>query len=314
MQNTDLRPLGAGELLDRAVTLYVRRFVVIVSALAIVVIPLLVVDVLFSPSSLRVSEDLMGLLQAGGNPAKVRAATAAMARDSHWTGSLLALTLGSIVVRLVMWNALLAVIASAYAGARTGLPEAYALAVRRWLPQLAVLMVWIVLGLIVAVPLVLLYVLIILAVIAVAFAHVTVLTVLVGLVLGLGFLALAVTVFAWVMMTYELATVAVVTETGNPIHAAETALRRGFAPTMRRRTVVGGLVLIVVLYGGSIPAAALGAIAAALTHQPLLNVAASGVASIVLEGLIAAFVVVFATDVRVRREGLDLAILAQGTP
>jgi hypothetical protein len=313
VQNTDLRPLGAGELLDRAVTLYVRRFVVIVAVLAIVIVPILLLDVVVSPGSLRVTDDLMGLLQAGGNVAKVKAATAAITRDSRWTGPALTLSVGSVFVRVLMWNALLCVIASAYSGVHTGLPQAYRLAVRRWLPQLVVMMVWVVLGIIAAVPLLLLYVLIILAVVGVSFAHVTVLTVILGLVLGLGYLALAVTVFAWIMMTYELATVAVVTETGNPVTAVETALRRGFARTTRWRTVVAGLVLIAVLYGGSIPAAAIGAVAAALAHQPLLTVAVSGVASIVLEGLIAAFVVVFATDVRVRREGLDLAVLAEAS-
>lgn len=313
MQNIDLRPLGAGELLDRAVTLYVRRFVVIVAVLAIVIVPLLLLDVVVSPGSFRVTDDLLGLFRAGGNAAKVREATAALVRDSRWTTSIAAVTVGAVIVRVLMWNALLAVIASAYAGTRTGLPAAYERALRRWLPQLVVLMVWIVLGLIAAVPLLLLYVVIVFGVVAISFAHVLALTVIVGLVFGLAYLAIVLAVIAWMTMTYELATVAVVTESGNPVNAIEAALRRGFGRTTRWRTVLAGLVLIAVLYGGSIPVAAVGTIAAAVVHQPLLAVAINGVGSIVLEGLIAAFVVVFATDVRVRREGLDLAVLAEAS-
>jgi len=45
LRQTELRPLGAGELLDRAVTLFVRDFVPIVTVLAVVIVPLVILSV-----------------------------------------------------------------------------------------------------------------------------------------------------------------------------------------------------------------------------------------------------------------------------
>jgi len=98
VENTDLRPLGAGEILDRAVTLYVRRFVAIVSVLAVVTVPLLLIETVLAPGQLRVFTDLGALVRAGGDAGKMRAATAAMLRDSRWTGSLVAFNAGAVAV------------------------------------------------------------------------------------------------------------------------------------------------------------------------------------------------------------------------
>src|SRR5947209_13783940 len=49
VQNTELRPLGAGEMLDRAITLYVRRFALIVTVLAVVSVPIVLLEALTVP-------------------------------------------------------------------------------------------------------------------------------------------------------------------------------------------------------------------------------------------------------------------------
>jgi hypothetical protein len=75
---------------------------------------------------------------------------------------------------------------------------------------------------------------------------------------------------------------------------------------MRVRTIVGGLIVFVVSYVGSLPLLAVAVTLTAVTHVDALYFAIVGVGSVLLEGLVAAFVVVFATDVRVRREGFDI--------
>jgi hypothetical protein len=311
VDNTDLRPLGAGEILDRAVTLYVRRFVAIVSVLAVVTVPLLLIEMLVAPGRVQVFADLGGLLQAGGDPGKVRAATAAVMRDSHWTGTLLGFNLGAAIVRVLMWNALLVVVASAHGGLRTALGDAYFRAARCWLAQLVVAVVYVALAAIAAVPLLLAYLAVIVVVIGVSFTHSVPLTATVGIVLGVALLAVAVGVMAWLLMAYELAAVAVATETSNPVTAVETALRRALGRTTRWRTLLAGLVLLAVIYGAAIPIGIAAALVGLVAHEPVLTVAVTGVGNVVLEGLTAAFVVVFALDVRVRREGLDLAALVE---
>jgi hypothetical protein len=77
--------------------------------------------------------------------------------------------------------------------------------------------------------------------------------------------------------------------------------------------MVGGLVVFVVSEVGSLPLIAVAATLTALTHVDALYFAILGVGSVLLEGIVAAFVVVYAVDVRVRREGFDI-IAAEPPP
>jgi hypothetical protein len=111
---------------------------------------------------------------------------------------------------------------------------------------------------------------------------------------------------AWVYMTYQLASAAVVIESMNPIAAVTAALRRSFALQTWWRTIVAGLIVLAVTQGAALVFAALGILVATLAHMEQLSFVILGVGTIVVEGVLAVFVVVFSTDVRVRREGLDL--------
>ena len=313
MQNTDLRPLGAGELLDRAVTLYVRRFVAIATVLALITVPLLLLQALVAPGAFRVGGDLLDIMRAGGNAAKSSDVLARMVRDTQFTGPAAAVTLGGMLVRLLMWNALVAVIAGAYAGIAVSPGAAYALALRRWLPQLLVGLAFFVLAVVALIPVGVLYVAIIAAVVGLTVAKLQIAAIVLGILLGLAFIGLLFAVLAWLLMAYELASVAVVTESPSPVGAVASGLRRAFGRGTRWRTLIAGLAYLALVYGASIPAATVGLLLGALTHQPLLAAAVSAVASVLVQGLLGAFVVVYATDVRVRREGLDLAALA-GAP
>ena len=71
--------------------------------------------------------------------------------------------------------------------------------------------------------------------------------------------------------------------------------------------------MLLVTEGASLLFAAVGLILAALTHVPPVSFAILGLGQILVEGLLAVFVVVYATDIRVRREGLDLVAMT-GSP
>jgi len=98
------------------------------------------------------------------------------------------------------------------------------------------------------------------------------------------------------------------------VTAVGTALRRSFAPGMKLRTIVGGMVVFVVSQVGTLPIVGLGILASTTTHIDALYFAILGAGSVLLEGVVAAFVIVFAVDVRVRREGLDLVVGPPVTP
>jgi hypothetical protein len=308
VQNTELRPLGAGEMLDRAITLFVRRFAAIVAVLAVVSVPLIVLQALAAPHAAHVFGDLARVFSAAGNPAASRAAADAIAADDRTGPVTVIVLLAAAIVRPLMWCALVTVLAAAYAGVQTSIGDAYRFALRRWFPLILVSLTFAVLGGFAAVPIIIVYLLVLLAVVAFSALHYTVALVIVGVVGVLLVIGLAAVIGALVLMAYELSAVAVVTETASPVEAIGIGMRRAFAPGMKRRTVVGGLVVLLVSQVGTLPLIGVAAVVAAVTHVDALYFAIIGVGTVLLDGIVAAFVVVFAVDARVRREGFDLIL------
>lgn len=308
MQNSDLRPLGAGELLDRAITLYVRRFALIVTVLAAVIVPMGVLQALAAPNSAHAFADMARAIGSAGDAAASRAAADAMARDGRMTPLTGLVIFLSAVVRLLMWSAIIATLSSAYAGTRTTIGEAYRLGLQRWIPQALVALSFLVIGAFAMLPVLIYYVILVVVGIALSALHQIVVLIVAlvagGLILIAGICVLAALIF----MAYELAAVAVVTETANPITAIGIGLRRALATGMKRRTIVAGLVLMLVSQAGALPLIAIAVVLTAIAHFDALYFAVLSVGAVLIDGLVAAFVVVYAVDVRVRREGLDIVI------
>ena len=112
------------------------------------------------------------VFSSAGDPAARAAAQAAQGRQPgrppHRACSCV-----SICVRLLEWSAIVTVVANAYAGAPTTIAQAYAVGLRRWPQQLLIALVFVALGIIAAIPLLIRYVIVIFAVIALAALQVT---------------------------------------------------------------------------------------------------------------------------------------------
>lgn len=314
MYTTELRPLGAGELLDRAVTLFVRRFLPIVVVLAVVIAPLMLLEAMIAPGSARVYTDLGRIVTAGGNGSASRAAIAALSRDSTTASQTVVIMLLTFAVRLLMWSAIVAYVAAAYAGTTLSLAAVYRTAVRCWPAQLVVALAFLVMSTIASIPLFMAYLVGVVAVVALVSLKIEAMAVVLGIAVALIVFGGFALVGSWIYMSYQLATVAVVTEGANPIAAVTASLRRTFTRQTWWRTVVAGLIVLAVAEGGALPMIALAGILSALTHAGALFYAIAGAGTILLDGLVASFVVIYATDVRVRREGLDLLAMTQPTP
>jgi hypothetical protein len=306
VQNSELRPLGAGEILDRAVTLFVRRFVPIVAVLAIAILPLMLTEALIAPGSARMFADLGRVLMSTRGGADSAAAAAALTRDQAGMGQYAIVVLLSLVVRLLMWSAILAVASAAYAGATTPFGTAYRLALRCWPGQVVVAVTFGIIASVLFVPVVIAYAIALAGVVGLIALHAEVIAAIFGIVAAIVVLGAFLLLGAWVYMTYQLASAAVVIESMNPIAAVTAALRRSFALQTWWRTIVAGLIVLAVTQGAALVFAALGILVATLAHMEQLSFVILGVGTIVVEGVLAVFVVVFSTDVRVRREGLDL--------
>jgi hypothetical protein len=316
VQNNELRPLGAGELLDRAVTLFVRRFVPIVIVLAITIVPLFVLQAIATPESAHVVSDMGRILAAAGTAGTTRDPTADLEKLNAGLLPQLVFVLVAMLARLLMWSAIVYVIAAAYAtGASPSVGDAYKVGANCWPAQLLVGIVFSVLGSICLMPLMLLYIAILAGIFALAFLHVNTAITVTFVILGIVVLFAAFAIVgSFVYMTYELATVYIVTESPNAVAAITAAIRRTVSRATWWRTVVAGLVVLAITQGGLLPLLFLAGLLVAVTHIDGLYFAIFGTGTILLDGLVAAFVVVYATDMRVRREGLDLVALTQAQP
>ena len=308
MQNTELRPLGAGEILDRAVTLYVRRFVLIVAVLAVVVVPFLIAQAVVSPGSGRIFDDMGKVMSASGHAQTE--AMAQMTRDGQTQPLTYLVIMMNAFARLLEFSAVVAVIAAAYAGSAMTFGGAYRLALRRWLPQIVVALAYLAIAAIAGIPLLMMAFAIGLVVTLIGAAGGGWAAAVIGIVAALVAGVIVICLMCWVYIAYNLAAVAVVTESADIATAIGAGLRRAFGKQTRWRALVAGLIVFAISVGGSLPIIGIAATVSALVHQPALYYAIAGAGTVLLEGLVAAFIVVFATDVRVRREGLDLVVPA----
>lgn len=295
-------------MLDRAITLFVRTFAPIVVVLAVVAVPLTVAEAVVAPQSAHAFMDIARVIASANDPAAARAASDAIAGQDRNGPVAFAFIMISLVVRLLMWGALITVVSQAYRGAPARLGAAYRVALRRWPIQLVVALAFLILGSVAAIPVMIVYVGAALAVVALAALHQTAPAIIVGVIAAVIVIGAAVVLESLAFMAYELAAVSVMTEHAGPAAAIAAGLRRALAPGMKRRTIVAGMVVFLVSQGGLLPVVGLAVFASAVTHVDALYFAILATGGVLLDGLVATFVVVFAVDARVRREGIDLVV------
>lgn len=279
-------------------TLFVRRFVPIVVVLAVVYVPFGIVEWLLIGPVLQHLDSFTG---APGHQIPVTRDPFAILGPGGGARFAASMVLQTVVL-LFTRTALVETLAAGYAGEARRLADAYAVALRRWPAQLLSAVLSALLGLVLAIVWMIGFVVLALLFGALGKA-IAVMTVVVGLALFLAVAALA----AWIYIGAQLATVEVTSGSG-PFAAFSYGLSVAFGPPTRWRALVAALVVGAVALGGELLAAVLGNLIAGITHVTLLSFALGTVVGIVLEGLVTAFIVIYAVDVKVRRQGLDLVL------
>jgi hypothetical protein len=308
----DLRPLGAGEILDRAVTLFVRHFWPLVLILALVVVPLQIISHFVQPSDLaKLLNDYQRLLAVpAGHPEQQTKILREMSAGSAFTpGSVLVILIAVLVSPLA--TTACAILASVnYRGGPISVLTAYRQAVRRWFAQVITTIVFIALyiGLVIAIVLIMVLFVLLVGMIA-ALSQTAGLVV--GIPLGLAFLAVALIGVLLLYFAWELATVSIAIEEPDPGRAIGRSFRRTLGRGLFWRSVLAGLILVVVTFGGALVVGAVGGILAVLTHLSVLVSIFQAIASVVINALLVCYLVVYLYDVRVRREGYDLSLASQ---
>jgi hypothetical protein len=306
---TALRPLGIGEILDRAVNLCVRHFSTLGLIYIVFVIPLSVIQFYASQDFNTYFQALQELTKNGNssNSAEVFQRLGAAAPSANgWTIFLY------IVIQCIgplPGAALISAVAAVYIGQPTSFGIAYRLGLTRWGQLLGVGLMYLFTGGFIYIVAVVAIVLVFFA-IGLIYSVQSTAGIVLGIVVGL-ILLLAVLGFAVLaVLAGQISAVTCVVEGVNFVAAFLSGLKRIFTSIGVRRALPFGLAYVAILFGIGIVAGAGQIILSGLLHSVALGVAYSAVITIFSTAFSTAFIVIFYYDLRVREEGLDLQMLA----
>jgi hypothetical protein len=308
---SDARPSSIGEILDRAVTAYVRRLLPLFVIVALVAIPAGLLGAFASPSFGHVvaAVNQIVTLPPGDTLGRAR-----IMRELNGFGRTAGLIWLFYLVQLLVYplarTALVIFAAKTLDGRVPTIASAYRAAVKRWLPQIIVTIGF--LGIAMA--------LIFAFVFAGVFGGLTLYAVgagsraaaiVVGVILALVAFAGLIVVVALAYTAWLMASVSVAIEDANPVRAIGTGLRRALDRPLLRRTLAVALAIVALDWFGSLAILAFAALVEYFTHITVLYAVVGACAAILLDGLRTVFVLLYMRDVRLRREGSDLLLAAE---
>jgi hypothetical protein len=308
-----LRPLGLGELLDRAVTLCVKHFVPLSLIFLVYAVPLGIVQYFATKDVTNVLQAFTDALQSqvsggkAGDPAALRHAFEAAPPLNGWYPLLIAIV---FFVGPLPTAALIEATSATYLNRATSFAESYRVALARWAPLIGINLLYLVAGGI-------LYLAVLLAAIALAFALALVTATLhaVGIALDvlIGFLVLiaGAAFFIVAALALQVSYFTCIVERGGVVTSFGRGIRRVFAREGLKRSLLVGIAFIAIAFSiGIVSAIGEAALFAAL-HSAAVGTAYSTIVRIATAAFTTAFLAIFYFDLRVREEGLDLQLAAQ---
>ncbi len=309
-----LRPLGLGEVLDRAVTLAVRFFVPLASIYVVFAVP-------FAFAQYFATRDLQQFLveftqavqnqTAGGKPPDPAVFANILAQHQHgsaaWTGVLL---LWDFLVAPLPIAALIDATSALYFGRPTTFAQAYRVALGRWLPLIGVNFLYLGAGIGIYVVALIAFFLVALGVgVFIGVAHAF--GIALAIVLGVACVLVVFTFAVVCVIAFETSYFTCVVERAPPVRAFTLGITRVFGRGGLRRALAFGAAYVAVAIGVAIVGAVGAMVLVALLHSTVV----AAIYSTVIRTAVAAFLIVFLGifyfDLRVREEGLDLQLAAQ---
>jgi hypothetical protein len=310
---TVLRPLGIGEILDRAVNVCVRNFVTLGVIYLVFVIPLSVIQYYATKDFATVLQAIVESAKSGHGAAsadvlqKLGSANAGYSGINAWT---VLLWVAAIAVGPLPAGALIAAVAAVYLKQPTSFALAYRVGLARWANLLGVELMYCFAG-------GFLYLIAVLGILAVFFAVGVLYSVantagiVLGVVVGIVVLVLAIVVVTLVALALQMSFLACVIERANFVTSFLSGLRRVFTGIGVRRALPFGLAYIAIFIGVGIVGGVGEVVLTGLLRSPAAGVAYGAVVRLISAAFSTAFVVIFYYDLRVREEGLDLQLQAE---
>ncbi len=308
-----LRPLGVGEVLDRAVTLCVKHFVVLATIFIVYAIPFAILQFFGGRDLARLMGVLtaaLGTTSAGGkaaDPTRLASVLASLPPLGAWYPLLLVTIffLGPLPAA-----ALIEACAALYLGRVASFTAAYGTALRRW-PHL------IVLNVLYAFAGIVLYAVLILAVVAMtlglaavtAAAHV--LGVALAVALGLAALVAGIVFFIVASLALQVSYFTCVVERANAVTAFMLGLRRVFVGVGFVRSLLVGVAYLAIGLGVTLVTLVGESVLVGFLHSQVAGSVYSALVRLATAAFTTAFIAIFYFDLRVREEGLDLQLDAE---
>jgi len=306
---TTLRPLGVGEVLDRAVNLCVKHFIPLTMIFLVYAIPYAVVQYFATKDTTSLIQAIVASIQSGKNsdPTELsRQLSATGSGPNIWIGVLLLLT---FFVYPVPAAALIVAAASFYLGRPVTFQQAYRAALPRWGHLLGLNIMY---GFAVGFLYFALGLATVILVFGIAFLYA--LSHVVGIVIGIItgtiaalfiFALLLVLVLAWQVSYYGC-----VLEQQNLAAAFVQGMKRVFFGIGLQRALLVGLAYVAIALGISFVSAVGETVLVGLLRSGIAGTIYTTIVRIATAAFTTAFIAIFYFDLRVREEGLDLQMAA----
>jgi hypothetical protein len=298
-----LRPLGIGEILDRAVNLSIKHFLPLLFIYIAYGIPFAIAAYVFTVR-------YTALLQAFAVP---RASQTLPTFPPELILTIIALAIVFFLTYPLPTVALIESTSAFYLGRTTSFGQAYRVAFERYGQMLLLTLLYLLVGLALYIVVAIVIGLLVLGIVLIAAAS-KVVAIALGIVLGIAAVAAAIVLFMIVSLMLQVGYFTCVIERASCVTAFRLAIKRTFSGIGVKRTLLVGLVYFAISLGIGIVSGAGQVTISGLLHGSATGTVLSLVYAAILRVLVAVLVTVFLAifyfDLRVREEGLDLEIAA----
>ncbi len=304
----NLRPLSLGELLDRAFNLYFKHVAAFTALVAVVIVPSSIISYFQTRGLLDFYVDTIQHAITSPNSTPDLSKINSLMPNDAWQGVQFALVfLGAPFA----YGAVVAGVSRAYLGLPVLFADCYRFALRRWLAILILVFGWFIAGLMLIIAFAIVAAIAggVVALLGAglgrnAFFGISLVILMIGLLIaGLG---MAVMMY----LTSAMSFIAVVIEGVDPFKAFFGAFARMFSANQFWRGFLLALALTGIYLGASLVASLGGGLLAFYLKSPALYLISVGLISLFFGPFAVITAAVFYYDVRIRREGYDLQMLA----
>jgi hypothetical protein len=306
--SASLRPLGVGEILDRAVNLCVKFFVPLATIYLVYAVPLAIVAYYSSQGLEQIIKAFTEGVRGGHTPD----INTILAAQNSAASPIWAIVAGvfALVVSPLPTAALIEATTAFYLGRKSSFAQAYRVGLDRYWNMLGVSLLFFFSALVVYVAVVLVTVFLVLGLsVLTAAAHTFGIVLSVVLVLAFGIAALLLALV--LVLTLQIAYFACVVERASFTSAFTRSFKRTFARIGIGRSLLIGLIYVAIAFGIALVAGLGQAVVLALLHSRVVSTLYETILRIATAAFTTAFIGIFYLDLRVREEGLDLQLEAE---